>query len=176
MSRVREYFDNDAEREWERLDRHRTEFAVTLRALSAHLAPPPARIADVGGGPGRYAVELAKRGYAVTLIDLSPGVVRLAREHAEREGVHLDAREGDARQLAGPADGSCDAVLLLGPLYHLLEAADRGRAVAEAHRVLRPGSLAASSPTPTSRPPTRSSRSWRRRASTIGHSLASRGS
>ena len=54
------------------MERHRTEFAVTLRALDEHLPPPPAHILDCGGGPGRYAIALAQRGYTVTLFDLSP--------------------------------------------------------------------------------------------------------
>jgi SAM-dependent methyltransferase len=45
---------------------------------------------------------------------------------------------GDARSLAA-ADATADAVLLLGPLYHLLESAERAAALAEARRVLRPG-------------------------------------
>lgn len=139
VSRVREHYDRDPERERERLDIHRTEFAVTLRALSEHLPPPPARLADVGGGPGRYAVELAKRGYSVTLIDLSPELVRLAGQQAEREHVDLDARQGDARRLEGLADASFDGLLLLGPLYHLLGGDERRRALQEAHRVLRSG-------------------------------------
>jgi len=55
------------------MGRHRTEFAVTMRALADHLPPPPARVLDCGGGPGRYAIELARQGYEVTLFDLSAG-------------------------------------------------------------------------------------------------------
>jgi ubiquinone/menaquinone biosynthesis C-methylase UbiE len=69
---IRRYTDKRTEQEWERLGRHRTEFAVTIRALAGHLPPPPARVLDCGGGPGRYAIELARRGYDVTLFDLSP--------------------------------------------------------------------------------------------------------
>jgi hypothetical protein len=48
---VRAYYDRNTAVEWERLERHRTEFAVTLRALRHNLPPPPAAILDVGGGP-----------------------------------------------------------------------------------------------------------------------------
>lgn len=92
VSSVREYYDSDPERERQRLHVHRAEFAVTLRAPSDHLPEPPALIADVGGGPGRYAVELAKRGYAVTLIDVSTELLRLAHEDAEQEHVELASR------------------------------------------------------------------------------------
>jgi 2-polyprenyl-3-methyl-5-hydroxy-6-metoxy-1,4-benzoquinol methylase len=47
----------------ERVQRHRTEFAVTLRALNAALPPTPARVLDIGAGPGRYSVALAAQGY-----------------------------------------------------------------------------------------------------------------
>ncbi len=137
---VRSMYDRGAEHEWQRMDRHPTEFQVTLRALAEHLPPAPAKILDCGGGPGRYAIELARQGYEVTLFDLSPGNLALARQKAAGAGLTLAAFEqGTALDLARFADASFDAVLLMGPLYHLLEEAERRRAVAEASRVLRPG-------------------------------------
>ncbi len=86
-------YDRQPEREWERMDRHRTEFGVTLRALAEHLPPPPGRVLDCGGGPGRYAIELARRGYEVMLYDLSAACLRLAREKAAEAGVTLAGLE-----------------------------------------------------------------------------------
>jgi S-adenosylmethionine-dependent methyltransferase len=138
--RIELYYDGQLEREWQRMERHRTEFAVTLRALSRHLPPPPARVLDCGSGPGRYAVELARRGYQVTLFDLSSGCLQLAREKAGEAGVTLAGFEhGTATDLSRFCDDAFDAVLLMGPLYHLLEETDRQQAVAEAQRVLKPG-------------------------------------
>lgn len=72
MPTIQEYYDASVEHEWDRLGRrHRTEFAVTMLALKAFLPPPPANLIDISGGPGRYALELARLGYAVTLLDLS---------------------------------------------------------------------------------------------------------
>lgn len=137
---IRALYDQQPEREWERLERHRTEFAVTLRSLAEHLPPPPARVLDCGGGPGRYAIELAHRGYEVTLFDLSTGCLQLAQEKATEAGVTLVAYEqGTATDLSRFPDASFDAVLLMGPLYHLLEEAERQQAIAECHRVLKPG-------------------------------------
>jgi ubiquinone/menaquinone biosynthesis C-methylase UbiE len=124
---------------WGRLERVRTQ-----ELLERYLPPAPATVLDVGGGPGAYAVWLARRGYAVRLLDPVDLHVAQAREASAREpGAALAGAEvGDARALPA-ADRSVDAVLLLGPLYHLPEAEDRDRALREAHRVLRPSGIVA---------------------------------
>lgn len=140
LNATRRLYDSQPQREWERMDRHRTEFAVTLRAMRAYLPPPPAHVLDCGGGPGRYSIELAKCGYRVTLFDLSPECLQLAHSKAEEASVQLAAIEhGTATDLSRFSDGSFDAVLLMGPLYHLLEEQERQKALAETWRVLRPG-------------------------------------
>ena len=137
---VQNLYRSDPEREWQRMERHRTEFAVTLRALDAHLPAAPARVLDCGGGPGRYAIALAQRGYEVTLFDLSPELLVMAREKAAEAGVTLHGFEqGTATDLSRFAADSFDAVLLMGPLYHLLDEAERRQALAEAYRVVKPG-------------------------------------
>lgn len=137
---VARLYDSMPEREWARMDRHRTEFALTLRALAQYLPPPPARVLDCGGGPGRYAIELARQGYQVTLFDLSAGNLALAQQKAAEAGVTLaGVEQGTALDLGRFIDASFDAVLLMGPLYHLLEASERAEALAEATRVLEPG-------------------------------------
>jgi len=115
----------------------RLEFERTRELLSRFLPPAPARVLDVGGGPGVYAAWLAGLGYQVTLVE------PVAR-HREQAAVHgtFTVEDGDARALAA-ADASADVVLMLGPLYHLREAADRARALSEARRVARPGGLTA---------------------------------
>jgi S-adenosylmethionine-dependent methyltransferase len=134
------HYDRNPQREWERLERHRTEFAVTLRALEEHLPPPPADVLDCGGGPGRYAIELARRGYTVTLFDLSSECLRVAQEKAREAGVTLLACvRGTATDLSRFSDAGFDAVLLMGPLYHLLDEAERVQALLEVSRVLKPG-------------------------------------
>src|SRR5207253_5707878 len=65
--------------------------------------------------------------------------VQAARALAD-EGLSVRAELGDARQL-DIADESFDAVLLLGPLYHLTDRGDRVRALREAGRVAKPGCL-----------------------------------
>ncbi len=138
MSNVQRFYDENPEQEWRRLDRDRIEFAVTLRTLEDYLPPSPARILDIGGGPGRYAIELTRRGYEVTLADISAGELRVARSMAPTCGVELRrVTLGDARAMPF-ATGAFDAVLMLGPLYHLQVEDERRRAVQEAMRVAKP--------------------------------------
>ena len=106
---------------------------ILLRALPA----PPATVADIGGGPGRYALWLAQLGYSVEHRDLAPGhVEHLASQHPDA----VRTRVGDARRL-DLGDSSVDAVLLLGPLYHLEARHERVTALREAARILRPGGV-----------------------------------
>lgn len=115
------------------------ERARTEELVLRHLPPSPATILDIGGGAGAYALWLAARGYRVHLIDPVPKHVEQARASAKQTEFPLASAEiGDARQLSFPGN-SADAVLLLGPLYHLLEREDRLGALREAHRVVRPG-------------------------------------
>ncbi len=115
----------------------RLEFARTRELLERYLPPAPASVLDVGGGTGVHARWLSENGYQTHVVDLVPAHVTQA---ASIPGV--TAAVGDARRLDQP-DASVDVVLLLGPLYHLLERADRVTALTEARRVVRPGGLVA---------------------------------
>jgi ubiquinone/menaquinone biosynthesis C-methylase UbiE len=118
------------------------ELARTQELITRFIPPPPAVIFDIGGGPGVYACWLANQGYEVHLIDVIPLHVDLARQAAQRQpDAPLASIEvGDARHLQR-SDASVDVALLLGPLYHLTEQADRLTALREAYRVLRPGGI-----------------------------------
>jgi SAM-dependent methyltransferase len=114
----------------------RLELLRTQAILRSALPAAPARVLDVGGAAGVHARWLAGDGHDVLVIDPVPLHVEQAR------AAGLRAEIGDARELPAP-DGTADAVLMLGPLYHLPERADRLRALAEARRTLRPGGLLA---------------------------------
>ncbi len=116
------------------------ELIRTRALLERWLPPGPADVLDVGGGAGVYAAWLAERGYRVHLVDPVPLHVTQAAAVAAGMGDAFSVAAGDARQLAEP-DRSQDVVLLLGPLYHLTERAERLLALREARRVLRPGGL-----------------------------------
>jgi ubiquinone/menaquinone biosynthesis C-methylase UbiE len=111
----------------------------TRELIERHAPRPPATVLDVGGAAGAYALWLADAGYTVHLIDPAPRLVAEAQRRSSTSPRPLaSCRVGDARAL-GFAAGTADIVLLLGPLYHLTEAADRARALSEARRVLKAG-------------------------------------
>lgn len=140
IAEVQAYYDANALEEWDRLDRHPLEWVVTTHYLK-QLIPEGSRVLDIGGGPGRYSLWLAARQCDVTLLDLSPENVALAQQKAKEQGLCIQAVAGDARRVEKAVEGSYDAVLLMGPLYHLLEEADRRRAVESALACLKPGGL-----------------------------------
>lgn len=118
------------------------ELVRTRQLLTRFLPAPPATVIDVGGGAGIHAFWLAEQGYDVQLIDAVPHHIETARKAASlKPEIELRMEVGDARQLSCET-ASADAVLLLGPLYHLTSQADRIQCLREAKRVLRPGGVA----------------------------------
>lgn len=132
---VRRSYDLSPKREWKRLEGFHFEFEITKRFLSKYMQGKS--VLDIGGGPGRYSVYLAKLGYDVTLVDLSPANVEFAKKKAAQENVNIAAYAADARDLSRLGLGEYDNVLLMGPLYHLFKRSDRARCVAEAKRHLK---------------------------------------
>src|SRR3984957_13013279 len=121
--------------------RARVEFIRMRGLLRRFLPAAPATVLDVGGGAGAYAIPLAAAGYAVHLIDPVPlHVEQAAAASRDSQAPVASVSVADARERRA-ADGSPDAVLLLGPLYHLTSRADRVTALREARRVLRPGGV-----------------------------------
>jgi SAM-dependent methyltransferase len=135
QSEILRYYERGGEHSRLAAGAGRLEFLRTWDVLSRVLPPAPARILDVGGATGVYAAPLAAAGYQVRVIDPVPDHVTAS---AALPGV--TALQGDARELPAE-DASADAVLLFGPLYHLLDRADRLTAWREAARVVRPGGV-----------------------------------
>lgn len=115
------------------------EFERTKEILLEELPKPPAVIYDIGGAYGEYAYWLAALGYEVYLYDLAEEHIRVAGELARTAAAPLMTAEvADARSIPR-LDASADAILLFGPLYHLVEAAERRKCLDECRRLLKPG-------------------------------------
>jgi ubiquinone/menaquinone biosynthesis C-methylase UbiE len=132
--------------EWERLvqdDFHRLEYDTTWHFLNRYL-PKTSLILDAGGGPGRYTIDLAKRGYDVILLDLTPENLSRAREEIRKAGVESRVKgiiEGTITDLSQFGDNVFDAVVCTGgPLSHVHPAEERQKAVSELVRVAKNGS------------------------------------
>jgi ubiquinone/menaquinone biosynthesis C-methylase UbiE len=136
---IQDYYNRTSEESRLATGAFRLEELRTRELIVRHVPPPPAMVIDVGGAGGAYAFWFARQGYSVRLIDAVPRLVEVARARNETEEFRLTSCEvGDARSLQ-VGDESADVVLLLGPLYHLIEAAGRHQALIEALRILRPG-------------------------------------
>lgn len=95
-------------------------------------------IIDIGGGPGRYSLYLAGKGHRVTLFDLSQHHIDVAKLKAKEQGVELAGYiKGNVLDMDGLHDKTYDVVLLMGPLYHLTNEADRRNALSEALKLLK---------------------------------------
>ena len=141
---VQDRLAGSAQEEWDRLQATaitRTEYHITRHCLNCYL-PAAGLVLDAGCGPGRYAVDLARQGYEVVMLDLMPEHLRFAQAQIARAGIRGEAAvpvQGDLVLLPCESD-IFDAVLCLGaPLSYLLEASARTRAIADLARVARPG-------------------------------------
>lgn len=127
-----------------RLQRVESELELlrTRDILVRNLPPAPAEVLDVGGGPAVHSYWISSLGHRVHLVDLVPKHIELAEKlTASFPNTPLSSMTvGDARGLKF-SDESMDAVVMLGPLYHLVRSADRHAALREAWRVLRPGGV-----------------------------------
>ena len=123
---VKEYYDKHAEREWNRLVQdpyHKLEFIVTMYFLDKYL-PKKGLILDAGGGPGRYTIELAKKGYDVVLFDLSTKCLREAEKRIRNARVKNRVKsvvQGSIADMSQFPNETFDAVTCFGALSHLVE-------------------------------------------------------
>ncbi len=144
-SRVKNFYTATVRDEWRRLVRdayHRLEFETTLHFLEKYL-PKNGLILDAGGGPGRYTVELAQRGYQMVLLDMTPANLAFAQRQIKRKKLQANVQEvveASIVDLSRFPDESFDAVICLGgPLSHILDAKQRAQAISELLRVARKG-------------------------------------
>ena len=139
-ARVGQHYDKHVPAEAARLEQFcPVEYAITLRYLFRFI-PEGRKVAEIGVGAGHYSEFLARRGCSLYLVDVSKGLLRAARERLQNAGLGskiIGIHHATATDLP-IAGSSVDAVLLLGPLYHLLDLGERQKAVREAARILKP--------------------------------------
>ena len=137
-SNIKKIYENYAE--YDRLIKHRMEFYINLRFIKENLPTnkKQLKILDLGGGVGRYSIELTKLGHEVTLIDLADRNIREAKKLCEEEGIDIfSIKQGDALDLSEFKDNSFDVVLVMAPFYHLLKEEERNQCINESKRVLK---------------------------------------
>lgn len=140
---VKEWYGKNSEVEWRRLRQdpyHQLEHMVTMHFLQKYL-PKHGLVLDAGGGPGRYAIEFAKAGYDLVLLDLVPEMLELAQRKAKQARVKRNFKgflQGSIENLSRFQDATFDAVMCLGgPLNHLLSKKQRENAAKELVRVAK---------------------------------------
>jgi S-adenosylmethionine-dependent methyltransferase len=142
ISDIAASYDRSVEDEDSRLVLHQLEYDLTWRYLTRYL-PPAGSILEIGAGTGRYTLELCRRGYSVTAVDLSAALLQRCKLRLEAEELHEQVQFvlADARDLHAVVGTAFDAVLLMGPLYHLVFEEDRRQAVRQAADRLYSGGL-----------------------------------
>ena len=115
------------------------EFATTMHFIEKYLTPG-ARILEVGAATGRYSHTLARMGYRVDAVELVEHNIEIFNQLTQ-PGEHVTIRQGNAVDLSAFEDNTFDLTLILGPMYHLFEEADRRQALREAVRVTKKGGV-----------------------------------
>jgi S-adenosylmethionine-dependent methyltransferase len=142
ISDIAAYYNSNSEREHSRLEQHQLEYDLTWHYLEQYL-PTQGSILEVGAGTGRYTLELTRRGYTLTAVDLSATLIEACRKSIADIGLETQVRfvVADARDLSQVGEKEYDVVLLMGPLYHLFVEADRKAALKQASDRLRKGGI-----------------------------------
>ncbi len=143
-NRIVEHYSSGVEYEWDRLSQdryHQLEFDTTMHFVEEFI-PESALVLDAGGGPGRYTLELARRGHKVFLVDLVEANLHMAKTKIAKAGLLnqiAGIEKGSITDLSIFASNTFDFVLCLGgPLSHVLNHADRLTAISELSRVAKP--------------------------------------
>ncbi len=121
---------------------HRRRWEVASEEVNSALdlldLEPGAEVLDFCCGPGRHALELARRGYRVTAVDRTASYLEFGRRRAEAEGLSVEFVQGDVRAF-GLEQGFDAAVSLYTSFGYFEDPADDQRVLRNLHRALRPG-------------------------------------
>lgn len=139
---IAEFYDREPQAEDRRLGVHQLEYDLTWRYLNRYL-PARGNILELGAATGRYTLELARRGYELTAVDLSPAELELCRMRLNEHGLEGRVRliAADARDLSVVGEWDYDAILVMGPLYHLVVEDDRRKVLSNVFERLKRGGV-----------------------------------
>ena len=120
---VRLFYENNVLKEWHRLDGQYSniEFSIVKKELFRSLKKE-CDILDLGCGPGKYAIELTKQGHNIFLVDISQRNLEYAIEEIRKNGLEkriIGVKCCSAFEFR--CEHKFDAVLVFGPLYHMLD-------------------------------------------------------
>lgn len=142
MSALNDFYDEYGERERLGRRRSRTLERDTTELYLRRYIPDASEVADIGAGAGAYSFGLAARCARVLAVDIVEKHVREIRERCMAEGIsNLESVCASATDLSHIPSGSYDAVLCLGPLYHLKEKKDRLACLSECRRIAKDGGV-----------------------------------
>lgn len=136
------YYESGFEHNRLKTDIGLIEFERTKEILLENLPKPPAVIYDIGGAYGEYSWWLASLGYEVHLFDLFPKNIELSKLLGDEYPACNLASAEVCDAISVPRESkSADAVLLMGPLYHITDYNERISAIKESHRLLKDGGV-----------------------------------
>ena len=142
---TKHYTEYDEQARFDR--RHnQVEFLTTMRYIEKYLSEikassnTPPRVLEIGAGTGRYSRAIADMGYAVDALELTPRNIEVFRSQMT-PAQDITLAQGNALDLSRYGDDIFDITLILGPLYHLFNEADKRQCIAEAIRVTKPGGV-----------------------------------
>lgn len=133
-------FYNHYDEDYRLASKHGTvEFLTTMRYIEKYLKSGD-RILEIGAGTGRYSHAFARQGYTVDAVELIAHNIEIFRKNT-LAGEKISVIQGNALDLSSFPDDQYDITLLLGPLYHLYNKADKRQAIREAIRVTKRGGI-----------------------------------
>lgn len=140
---IESHFDDPTQEEWERLDKNpvgKVQFHISNHYLKKYIKKGD-RILEIGPGPGRFTIELAKLGAKIAIVDISENQLRLNKEKVEEAGFDDSVewrKKRDIINLEGIPDNAFDSVVCYGgPLSYVFEFVDQ--ALEEILRVTKKG-------------------------------------
>lgn len=113
----------------------KVEFITTMKYIHDYVKPG-AKVLEVGAGTGRYSIALSREGYQVQAMELIEHNIEVFKSKLT-DNEHIDIKQGNALDLSVYDNNYFDAILILGPMYHLYNEEDKVQVLNEAKRILK---------------------------------------